>query len=240
MVLLQVSVVSGYHWDLSDLNQNPHWSRGNDAPRKRRATTLPRHSHSLRNPDNQITIDPEKDYSCTDLHDELESDVLEDDTDLDDIGSETGDDLDDADALPDYRDMLEAGIEKYLPAHSDVGDSNWGSQSNALNADFDDSVNNLTDAGELRYGFSLPRHRHKPASRANATNRYSGGDFNTDYSQATGAIALDDLSVVPYPSAGSLGNVCEIDDSEANLSDSDSSNASMRLVKSNKNLHTVV
>ena len=262
-----VVYAAGYHWDTSDWdpNQQQPSSQPSAAGGGKRgaAHTMPRSHRGSHNPDNDITIDPDNDYSYTDLQDEdefIDSEFVGDSefteneagSDFDD----TGDDLDDIDEFDvdhpiDYKDIIGGDLTKYLPQYSDIepsqngagDDSNWGSRENELNANFE-SANDLTGGdAQMHYGFSLqrpPRHHQRHNKKQYKPDNRFSGDFSAEYERRTGAIPMDELSVAPYASVSSIGNVCEIEDSEANLSDSDSSNTSMRLVKSSTNVHALV
>ena len=245
---------SGYHWDTSDWYPDSNPLPGIAELPANSVHNTPQVNHRTTHPIDNVTID-NSEYSYTDLQDEDdfdpeligESEFTEnEDNDINDIDS----DFD----PPDYQDILKGDFQQYMPHYSDiensqVGDSRWGSRDvMEMNGNFDSAQNIAPDTDDdvIQYGFSLPRPRNKHFRPQQRDNRFSG-EFNLDYVEMR---PLDDLSVsvAGYQSTNasvmsSINNLCDIEDSEANLSESDSenqSNESTKLVKSNTNLHTLV
>lgn len=257
---------AGYHWDTSDWHpdHNPLPEISELPSNSVHNTPLPNHrtnasktiNTDTANPDN-IQIDPNE-YSYNDLQEEDEfidpEYVCESEFTDNDLDASDNDEINDIDSEfdpPDYQDILKGDFSQYMPHYSDIensqaGDSRWGSRRDIeLNGNSEGVLPGEDDV--IHYGFSLPRPRNKHFRPQN-DNRFSG-EFNLDYTDHIPMQNLDDglsISMAGYQStasASSISNLCDIEDSEANLSDSDSENQSCestKLVKSSTNIHTVV
>lgn len=246
----------GYHWDTSDWR--PSTSRPLPGisefhgPTDSMLAPLPDHDDLAAV---QRLIHPEDDYAITDYPDE-------DDEELDGNESEyvcdsefvdNEDDDEDTDFPadhPSFQELLEGDPQKYFPHYGDLGAPSQENVDDAGATEMTELNGNLSAADDVMYyGFPKPstnqrRRRGNPfrQSLVSNDNRYSG-DFGLDFA---GGTTVDDMSVSvggytsTNASMSDMSGLCDIDDSEANLTDYDSGddNTSQRL--NSTHMHTVV
>lgn len=256
---------SGYHWDTSDWAPNPALPNITEFPMRE----VPDSPSSSRSNDSNIHIDPNDEYDFTedtDYHDGNESEYV---GDSEYAENEFGDDNDDDDdpnndfpEPPNFEHILAmnqdlqqqedsfAGPQNNYNLHPDQYLPTYQMESGASQEDWQDDGNGNADniAREddedvIHYGF--PRPKQPRFSSHNYPNQF---DYNTDYEHGTMS-AIDDMSVSmggytsTNASCSDISGLCEIEDSEVNMSDNDSDQETRMLrpkASSHSHTHTQV
>ena len=251
-------VVVGYHWDASDWAPNSALPNITEVPIKEipdsPTSSRSNESNAHINPDEyEYTDYPDTDYPDTDFPEyvgdsEYAENELDDDDDLDDPNAEYPDPPNFEQVLAmhgdlNYDDGVHAPLNynlhpnQYLPTYQltpglsqdDGQDDDTNGNAHNFARDDDDDV--------IHYGFPRPR---RP--RFSHDDYAAHSDYNTDVEH--GMSAIDDMSVSmggytsTNASMSDISGLCEIEDSEVNLSDNDSADENNALVKFSSSSHS--
>ncbi len=252
-----VHYFSGYHWDASDWAPNHALPNITEVPIKE----VPDSPTSSRSNESNAHIHPDE-YEYTDYPD---TDYVENECEYvgdseyaeNECGDEEDGDLDDPNA--EYPDP--PNFEQILAMHGDLNYDDGGYVPKNYNLhpnqylpsfqletggssqdDFDDANGNADnfarddDDDVIHYGFPRPRRPHFVHDDYAAHS-----DYNTDVEPMS---AIDDMSVSlggytsTNASMSDISGLCEIEDSEVNLSDNDSATEDTQLINKLSNSHT--
>lgn len=229
-------LLPGYHWDTSDWNPSNPLRKIAMVP----SASVPDSPRLATSRDSNLHIATDE-YEMTDINDDVDSEYVGDseycenecgETDIDDDPNAEYPDRPSFEEILALQGELNFGDEpeeaapprsyslhpnQYLPTFN----ISQGSQSqDQENANYGENVGREDDDDVIHYGFTRPAAAKLRPVSANFSELSDYNDLN--YEPGVGASALDNMSVSigGYTSNASLSDgICEIEDSEANLSD---------------------
>lgn len=241
-------VIAGYHWDTSDWAPNPTLPNITEVP----MNEIPDSPSSSHSNESNAHINPDE-YEYTDYPDECQDSEYVGDSEYaeNECGDDDEDDIDD----PNAHLLDPPNYEQILALHGDVNydDSNYVPQNNYVthpdrylpsyqldNGQSQEELDNGNDDDVIHYGFPSASRRPRFGLGDGFGTTRSG--YNTD-----GAISgIDEMSVSmggynsTNASVSDISGLCEIEDSEANLSDNDSVDENNIIKLSNSHTQTQV